>query len=142
MTSTSRSTGGCACGAVRFSAEGKPYRVGLCHCLDCRKQHGAPFSSSAVFPADRVAFAGDEPGVFAISEKGRRYFCYKCGSPVFYREEGSDEVELAIGAFDDVGRFAPTYESWVLRREPWLPAIPSVVRRYDRNRTGPQRTEP
>ena len=45
-TSTaSLSSGGCACGAVRFVAEGEPYRVGLCHCLDCRKQYGAPFGA-------------------------------------------------------------------------------------------------
>jgi hypothetical protein len=43
----SRSNGGCACGAVRFVAEGEPYRVGLCHCFDCRKQHGAPFGAFA-----------------------------------------------------------------------------------------------
>jgi hypothetical protein len=142
MTDTSRSTGGCACGAVRFAAEGEPYRVGLCHCFDCRKQHGAPFGACIIYPADRVAFSGEEPGVHASSAKGRRYFCRSCGSPVFSRDEGSDEIELFMGAFDEIGRFAPTYEIWVQRREPWLPEIPGVVRRYDRDRTGPQRTEP
>ncbi|MGX1099285.1 hypothetical protein ACSSVZ_003338 [Amorphus sp. MBR-141] len=34
-----RFTGGCQCGAVRLVATGRPYRVGLCHCLDCRKHH-------------------------------------------------------------------------------------------------------
>ncbi|HZF36392.1 MAG TPA: GFA family protein, partial [Candidatus Angelobacter sp.] len=36
-----RFTGGCLCGNVRIVASGLPYRVGLCHCLDCRKHHGA-----------------------------------------------------------------------------------------------------
>lgn len=36
-------TGGCLCGKVRFTASGEPDRVGLCHCLDCRKHHGALF---------------------------------------------------------------------------------------------------
>jgi hypothetical protein len=35
-------TGGCQCGRVRIVAVGRPRRVGLCHCLDCRKHHGAP----------------------------------------------------------------------------------------------------
>ena len=30
-------TGGCLCGSVRIVASGRPYRVGVCHCLDCRK---------------------------------------------------------------------------------------------------------
>jgi hypothetical protein len=142
MTDKSRSTGGCACGAVCFVAEGEPWRVGLCHCLDCRKHQGAPFSAFAVFPADRVQLAGEAPGAHASSARVRRHFCRGCGSPLFVREEGSDEVVLFLGAFDEVGRFAPTYESWVPRREPWLPEIPGVVRRYGRDRTGPQRTEP
>ena len=45
-----RFTGGCLCGNVRIQASGRPYRVGLCHCLDCRKHHGALFYAAAVFP--------------------------------------------------------------------------------------------
>jgi hypothetical protein len=45
-------TGGCLCGNVRIVATGQPYRVGICHCLDCRKHHGALFHTSAIFPAD------------------------------------------------------------------------------------------
>ena len=41
-----RFTGGCLCGDVRIVASGRPNRVALCHCLDCRKHHGALFSAS------------------------------------------------------------------------------------------------
>jgi hypothetical protein len=34
---TQAMTGGCACGKVRFEVRGEPYRVGVCHCLTCRK---------------------------------------------------------------------------------------------------------
>src|SRR5688572_17043216 len=43
-------TGGCLCGNVRIVASGLPYRVGLCHCLDCRKHHGAPRLRGALRP--------------------------------------------------------------------------------------------
>jgi len=36
--------GGCACGDVRFRANNRPRRTGLCHCMTCRKAHGATFS--------------------------------------------------------------------------------------------------
>ena len=49
-----RFTGGCLCGSVRIVASGRPYRVGVCHCLDCRKHHGALFHASAIFPQDAV----------------------------------------------------------------------------------------
>ena len=42
-------TGGCLCGLVRFVATGEPYRVGVGHCMDCRKHHGALFHASAIF---------------------------------------------------------------------------------------------
>lgn len=140
---TDRSTaGGCLCGAVRFVAEGEPYRVGLCHCLDCRKHGGGPFGAFAIFPAGQVGFSGAAATAYASSAHGRRCFCSRCGSTVFCRDEGSDEVELHLGAFDEIDRFAPTYELWTIRRESWLPAIPGVVRRYERDRPGPQRSEP
>jgi hypothetical protein len=37
--------------------------------------------------------------------------------------ENGPEVELSIGSFDDPGLLAPQYESWTVRREPWLPAL-------------------
>src|SRR2546427_759627 len=52
-------TGGCLCGNVRIVASGLPYRVGLCHCFDCRKHHGALFHASAVFPQDAVTIDGE-----------------------------------------------------------------------------------
>lgn len=45
-----QNTGSCLCGKVRFSVSGEPARVGICHCLDCRKHHGALFYAAAIFP--------------------------------------------------------------------------------------------
>lgn len=142
MASDRRATGGCLCDAVRFVAEGEPYQVGLCHCLDCRKHGGAPFGAFAIFPAARVTFSGDTPASYASSTHGRRHFCRACGSSVFARDEGSDEVDLHLGSFDATDQLTPTYELWTIRRESWLPAVPGVVRRYERDRPGPQRSEP
>ncbi len=125
-------TGGCLCGAVRFVAHGTPYRVGICHCLDCRKHHGALFHASAIFPESAVAVTG-ATGCFA-----GRHFCPRCGSPVFSRS--GDEIEIHLGALDAPGQFVPTYELWTIRREPWLPPLP-VRHSYPRDREGSGRTE-
>ncbi|OCW56845.1 GFA family protein [Hoeflea olei] len=126
-------TGGCRCGALRIEARGAPWRVGICHCLDCRKHHGAPFHASAVFPEAAVTVTGE-----ALGPDGR-FFCPACGSPVFGRS--GDEVEVNLGALDVPGRFTPSYELWTIRREPWLPPFPGT-RCYARNRTSSARTEP
>ena len=124
--------GGCLCGDVRIEATGRPYRVGICHCLDCRKHHGALFHASAIFPEQAVTITG------ATSEYAGRHFCPRCGSSVFSRS--GDEVEVHLGALDSPDQFQPTYELWTVRRESWLPAFP-VVRSYDRDRTGTGRSE-
>ena len=43
--------GGCLCGAVRIAMTGAPDRVAICHCMDCRKHHGAVVCGSSVFAA-------------------------------------------------------------------------------------------
>lgn len=52
MEGPERFTGGRLCGSVRIVASGRPYRVGVCHCLDCRKHHDALFHAAAIFPLD------------------------------------------------------------------------------------------
>lgn len=117
-------TGGCLCGDVRLTATGQPNRVGICHCLDCRKHHGTLFHSSAIFPQDAVTVTGE------TREYQGRYFCPRCGSSVFGRT--ADEVEVNLGALDAPDQFQPTYELWTIRREAWLPAFP-LSDRYERD---------
>jgi hypothetical protein len=127
-----RFTGGCLCGNVRLVASGRPYRVGLCHCLDCRKHHGALFHAFAIFPQDAVSVEG-ETGAYAA-----RHFCPRCGSSVFARS--GDEIEVCLGSLDAPDQLTPTYELWTVRRESWLPPFP-LARRYARDRDATSRLE-
>ncbi len=127
-----RFTGGCLCGDVRFVASGRPYRVGVCHCLDCRKHHGALFFAAAIFPQDAVAIEGE------VSDYRGRSFCPRCGSSVFARH--GDEIEVHLGSLDAPDQMMPTYECWTIRRESWLPAFPTS-KQFDRDREGAGRSE-
>lgn len=120
-----RFSGGCLCGAVRITATGRPNRVGICHCLDCRKHHGALFFAAAIFPREAVAVEGE------TRDFRNRHFCPRCGSSLF--ATGGDEVEVHLGALDAPDQLTPTYECWTIRREAWLPPFPGM-RRYPRNR--------
>ena len=127
-----RFTGGCLCDKIRIVASGRPYRVGLCHCLDCRKHHGALFHASAIFPQDAVAIQGE------TREYNGRHFCPVCGSSVFGRS--GDEIEVSLGSLDAPDQLMPTYELWTIRRESCLPPFP-LTRRYERDREGTSRFE-
>jgi hypothetical protein len=127
-----RATGSCLCGNVRIAASGPPVRVGLCHCLDCRKHHGALFHASAIFPEESVTVEGE------TRDYAGRFFCPRCGSSVFGRTGG--QVEVNLGSLDRPDAFVPTYELWTVRRESWLPQFP-VARRYERDRDPARRFE-
>ncbi len=127
-----RFTGSCLCGNVQIVALGRPYRVGLCHCLGCRKHHGALFYASAVFPQDAVKIDGE------TQDYEGRCFCPRCGSSVFSRS--ADEIEVHLGALDAPDQLVPTYESWIVHRESWLPRFP-LKKRYLRDRDASGRAE-
>ena len=122
-------TGGCLCGDVRIVASGAPYRVGICHCLDCRKHHGALFFAGAMFPEGAVSKRANMPGGISVP---------RCGSSVFGRS--GDEIEVHLGSLDAPDQLMPTYELWTIRRESWLPPFP-VERRYERDRDSTDRFE-
>jgi hypothetical protein len=118
--SESMHEGGCACGAFRFRARGEPVRVGMCHCVTCRRVHGSAFGAYAIYPRDEVQMQG-RLATWQSSDEGRRHFCPLCGSVAYMEFVSRDEVDLPLGAFDETGLFAPDYELWVKHREPWLP---------------------
>ncbi|MEZ2127526.1 MULTISPECIES: GFA family protein [unclassified Sinorhizobium] len=116
-------TGGCLCGEVRYRVDGKPLRIGLCHCADCRKTSGSAFVTFAVWPRQAFAFSGD------IATFQGRSFCPRCGSRLFCL--GEEETEIRVGSLDDAPTdLSPTYEIWVKRREPWLAPLPGRAQ-YD-----------
>jgi hypothetical protein len=79
----------------------------------------------AIFSEDQVTISGE------TRDYQGRHFCPACGSSAFTRY--ADEIEIHLGALDQPDQFMPTYESWVIRREAWLPAFP-LARHYQRDR--------
>jgi len=97
-------TGGCQCGNIRFRAE----RLGsgsICHCRMCQKAFGSFYGP--LITAHGVVWIRGEPKRFRSSNRASRGFCGDCGTPLTYETPGPT-IELAIGAFDDPTRAAPT----------------------------------
>jgi hypothetical protein len=111
--------GGCLCGAVRFEVRGEPTKVGICHCMECRKATGAVSMAYADWLKTGFSFRG------AVKEFCGRSFCPECGTRVFHLRDGAgDDVEVLLGAFDDgPGDLTPTVEGWIIRRERWLAPV-------------------
>lgn len=107
-------SGSCLCGKVHYKVKSDPIRIGLCHCMDCRKESGSAFATFGIWPAHAFEASGD------VRYYEGRGFCVDCGSRVF-SEPAEDEVEIRVGTLDMAPTdIQPTYELWVKRREDWL----------------------
>jgi hypothetical protein len=121
-------SGGCLCGAVRYSVEGEPFHVGRCHCADCRKESGSTYTIYGQWPLEKFTVEGE----FATYEG--RSFCPRCGSSLFSLFE--TEAEVRLGTLDDPPfELRPEAEVWIKRREPWLHEVEGAAQHVE-NRPG------
>lgn len=90
--------GGCLCGALRFTVQGRLPPPVACHCTACRK-HSGHFEASTDVPKSALRVAGS-PRWFHSSPKVRRGFCGNCGSTLFFDPLFHDWIGVSMGAFD------------------------------------------
>ncbi|KQT49183.1 aldehyde-activating protein [Methylobacterium sp. Leaf456] len=114
-------TGGCHCGAIRYTMQGEPVHNALCHCSDCRRHAGAPMVGWAMVPTGQVTIQG-EPTVYASSEHGRRHFCGRCGTGLFYVNEKMlpGMIDVQTGTLDDPAALPPQVHIQVAERIAWM----------------------
>lgn len=112
-------TGGCLCGTVRFSCEGEPLNVRICHCRNCQKAMGAPFFARALFDQRAITVEG-ETARYPSSEAIDRVFCKRCGTRLFSWRRNGTAAGVALATFDDRNAFVPTEHIWVSEKVGWV----------------------
>lgn len=117
-------SGGCACGAVRYEASAEPVVMLNCHCRDCQRSSGGPFSSFVVVPTEAFKLVKGELRFHASpSEMGgmtRRGFCAECGSPISGKPDMLGHiVAIRAASLDDPGGFAPQMDVWTSDAHAW-----------------------
>jgi hypothetical protein len=110
-------SGGCQCGAARFSVEGELGRASLCHCRMCQKAFGSFYGPFVSAPG--LVWTRGAPKYFQSSNRVRRGFCADCGTPLTF-EPDDGPAEVAIGAFDEPAAIRPVIQLSVETRLPWL----------------------
>jgi hypothetical protein len=112
--------GSCLCGGVRYEFTGKVFLFNHCHCVECRKSHGAAFASNLhVFPAQFRWLAGESlVSRFESSPGVRRSFCSKCGGNVAIVLE--DQVVIPAASVDDPIEARPVVHFFAGEKVAWL----------------------
>ncbi len=122
---TSRS-GGCLCGAVRYTVSWPPIAVATCQCSHCQKQAGSSISIIALVRADSLDLHGE---LTTYEDKGdsggtvQRRFCGKCGSPVITDIPGMQAQGIRIikaGTLDDRSGLNPGMHYWTESAQDWM----------------------
>ena len=107
--STIEKTGGCQCGKVRYTVQVDPAEAYLCHCKMCQRATGGFAAAFVGVKQADVAWNG-EPDWFESSPIARRPFCARCGTPIGFRfAEGTSNMDLTVGSFDDPADFKPKH---------------------------------
>ncbi len=120
-------TGRCLCGRVEYSAEAQPVVQAVCHCTDCQRQTGGPFTVVVGVPLAAFTVKGSTLASYATTGEDhgadtQRSFCSACGSPVFSIAAVSPELALIkAGTLDDASWLEPAVEVWTSSAQPWSP---------------------
>jgi hypothetical protein len=128
--------GGCACGSLRYRAQGEPIFVNNCHCRLCQRQTGGTSVVNAFYESDRVeVLQGKLTEHVVKSGSGGDHTicrCAECGTAVFsyYPRVGRLGVGIRVGSFDDPTVFTPTAVVFAASRMPWV-TLPEGVPAFD-----------
>ncbi|RMJ11997.1 hypothetical protein CDV36_008371 [Fusarium kuroshium] len=82
-------SGSCMCGAIAYKSTSDPAVTALCHCVDCQKWTGGPYTTNAVVPEDSFSVTKGTPKncdiTGASGKNNRHFFCADCGSSLYTR---------------------------------------------------------
>ena len=131
MTTAAKITGGCQCGAVRFSGNGLG-RASICHCRMCQKAFGS-FYGALVHVTD-LQWTRGKPAEFQSSNRVKRGFCAGCGTPLTYDYGRAPEV--AIAALDNPELAPPTVQLAVPDRLGFVDTLSELPVEADEDQPG------
>jgi hypothetical protein len=126
-------TGRCLCGNVTYRADAEPLVQAVCHCTDCQRQTGNPFSVVVAVPRASFHVEGDTLASFTTTGEdhgapSERNFCSACGSPLFTLAAARGLVIIKAGSLDDASWLEPSLEVWTRSELPWTPSFAGTTR--------------
>jgi hypothetical protein len=123
-------SGGCQCGAMRYTISGPLPPAYACHCSECKRQSGSSFGLSIAIEWARFAVEGEVAvsSGFAFSGKPKlRCFCPKCGNRLWHRPSADSAwITLKAGTLDCAQDIEPRGHLWVSQKQPWIRLEPDI----------------
>jgi len=126
-------TGGCHCGAIRYSVDGEPTHSSVCHCESCRRTTGGLATAWLGYPSAALTVEQGEPRSYSSSSGVERRFCGTCGTSLFYTNEPAmpGVVDVLTVTLDEPEAFPPALHVQMADALPWeatLDGLPKFAR--------------
>ncbi|WP_298827181.1 GFA family protein [uncultured Piscinibacter sp.] len=118
-------SGGCLCGAVKYTSAAEPVMAALCNCHHCQKQSGSAYSVNVAIPKGALQFTSEKPAVYEDTGSSGmpvyRHFCAQCGSPIFSDVVATPTLDwLKAGTLDDTSWVEPSVSIWCESAQAWV----------------------
>ncbi|KAF7558908.1 hypothetical protein G7046_g5247 [Stylonectria norvegica] len=101
-------SGSCMCGAIEYKSTSDPAVTALCHCVDCQKWTGGPYTSNAGVPEDSFSIVKGTPKQYDLKgDSGKinhHFFCGDCGSSLYTKLDlMPGNIFIKAGGLDNGG---------------------------------------
>jgi len=117
-----RPSGSCLCGGIRYELDAEPGAIEFCHCRTCRKSNGTAYGANAPIAASdfRIVAGAELLKAFESSPGKQRYFCERCGSPIYSQHQKRPGIlRLRIGLLDTPTSARPRIHFMVAHKAEW-----------------------
>jgi hypothetical protein len=128
-------TGGCLCGAVRYSISAEPIVTRTCWCRVCQYIGAGSATVNVCFPSVAVAASGELRDHSMTADSGNvvhRRFCPACGTHLFSAAEARPHlVFVRAGTLDEPDLAKPAMTIWTASAPSWAcfdERLPKVAR--------------
>lgn len=121
--------GGCLCGAVRYEADLEEDDIAdYCHCRECRRASGAPVVAWIQLASSRFRVVQGQASAFASPAGATRWFCGRCGSPLYMTDPDDRSLGIAVASLDEPDRVPPRLHGWFEERISWFDTRDELLR--------------
>ncbi len=97
---SSKASGSCNCGGVKYTVDGPMREIVACHCSQCRKQSGHFYAATNAANSDLTIEDSGTLKWYAASDIAKRGFCGTCGSVLFWKPNDGDYTSIMAGTLE------------------------------------------
>lgn len=123
-------TGGCLCGAVRFSTDAEPLAARACWCRVCQYIAAGNATINVIIPSAGLEVSGEIRIYESVADSGnpmRRTFCPACGTALFSQAAPRPDILVVRGGtFDDPEIARPKATIWTASAPAWACIDPDL----------------